>query len=328
MRNRKKLEAGLLGLVLALVTAIACMGVHAQTWPSRQVRIIIPFTAGGGVDTVSRILADKLGATTGQSFVVDNRPGAGGNIAMELVAKAGPDGYTLLSGTVTIAINPTLYSKVNYKIEDFVAVTEVGEAPLLLAVNPSLPVRSLADLVKLAKARPGEVHFGSPGTGSGGHLASELFRIMAGLDMIHVPYKGALQALHDVIGGQIEMVISTIPAILPQVRAGRVRALGQTGLKRSPNAPDIPTLDEGGIKGYTVAVWYIIFAPAKTPLPIINRIYAELAKVLKLPDVQERLKAAGVDEIVGAGPKQAAEFVKSEHARWAKVIQATGAKAD
>jgi tripartite-type tricarboxylate transporter receptor subunit TctC len=313
---------------LGVVAGTLAFAAGAQTWPAKPVRIVIPFTPGGGSDSVGRIIAQKLGEITSQSFVVENRPGAGGNIAFEFVAKSDADGYTLLNSPVGVVTNPSLFSKVNYRIEDFAAVTQIGEAPLLVVVNPSLPVRSLAEFIKLAKSRPGEVRFGSSGTGSSSHLASEVLRMMGGINIVHIPYKGGPQSIHDVIGGQVEMTTLPMPESLPQVRANRVRALGQTGIKRSSIAPEIPTLDEGGLKGYSVVTWYVFMVPAKTPAAVISRIHAELEKTLKFPDVQERLKAAGVTEIVGAGPEQAAQFIKSEYARWAKVIQASGAKAD
>jgi tripartite-type tricarboxylate transporter receptor subunit TctC len=314
--------------MMGLFACAASIAAEAQTWPAKPVRIVIPFTPGGGSDSVGRILAQKLGETTGQSFVVENRPGAGGNIAFEFVAKADPDGYTLVNSPIGIVTNPSLFSKVNYRIEDFAAVTQIGEAPLLVVVNPALPVRSLAEFVKLAKARPGEVRFGSSGTGSSSHLASEVLRTMAGINIIHIPYRGGPQSLHDVIGGQVEMTTLPMPETLPQVRANRVRALGQTGLRRSSIAPDIPTLDEGGIKGYSVVTWYVVLVPVRTPAAVIGRIHAEIEKALNFPDVQERLKAAGVTEIVGAGPDHAGQFIKAEYARWAKVIQASGTKAE
>ncbi|MGE5526089.1 MAG: Bug family tripartite tricarboxylate transporter substrate binding protein [Rhodospirillaceae bacterium] len=300
----------------------------AQNWPARPVRIVIPFTPGGGSDTTARILSQKMGENTGQNFIADNKPGAGGNIAFEFVAKAEPDGYTLLYSPVGIAINPTLFSRVNYRIEDFTAITHIGEAPLLVVANNALPVRSLSDFIKLARSHPGGVRFASSGTGSSSHLASEVLGMMAGLKMVHVPYKGGPQALHDVIGGQLEFVTLPMPETLPQVRAGRVRALGQTGIKRSPNAPDIPTLDEAGVKGYSVMTWYVVFAPSKTPDAVIQRIHAEFEKALKVRDVQDRLRAAGITEIVGAPPEAAAQFVRSEYQRWGKVIRELGIKAN
>lgn len=318
-----------LGLVLygLLITGLAPDS-HAQAYPSRPVRIIIPLTAGGGVDTTARILAPKLSESTGQMFVVDNRPGAGGNIAFELVSRSEPDGYTILASTPGIVINPTLYRKVNYKVEDFIAVSLIGKAALLIVVHPSLPVRSISDLVKLAKAKPDAIRFSSAGIGSTSHLAGEVFRMMAGIQMVHVPYKGGPQALQDVISGQLEMAAMALAQTLTQVRAGRVRALAQTGEKRSLVMPDVPTMDEAGITGYAVYTWHVFFGPAGMPRDGINKLHAELTRALKLADVQERLRTAGMDEIVGSTPEQAAQFVKAEFERWAKVIQASGARAD
>ncbi len=315
-------------LALCVLVSGLCAQAHAQTYPSKPVRMIIPFTPGGGSDVVGRVLAQKLGETTGQNFIIDNRPGAGGNIAFEYVAKSEPDGYTILNGTPGIVINPNLFRKVNYKIEDFTAVSLIGKAPLLIAVHPSLPVHSIADLVKLAKAKPGAIRYGSPGAGSSSHLASEVFRMMAGIDLVHVPYKGGPQVLQDVISGQIEMTSLPLTESLPQARANRVRALAQTGEKRSSIAPDIPTVDEAGLKGYAVTTWYVIFGPAGMPGDVLKKLHAEFINALKSADVQERLKSVGVGDIIGSTPEQAAQFVKAESVRWAEVIRASGAKAD
>jgi len=317
------------GLALCAALATWVQGeARAQAYPARPVKIVIPFTPGGGSDVVARILAQKIAEATGQSFVADNRPGAGGNIAFEYVAHAEPDGYTILNSTPGIVINPTLYRKVNFKVDDFIAVSLIGKAPLLLVVHPSLPARTVSELVKLAKARPGAIRFASAGTGSSSHLASEVFRTMTGIDLVHVPYKGGPQAMHDVISGQLEMLTLPFPETLPQVRAGRVRALAQTGDKRASNALDIPTMDEAGVKGYSVTTWYVIFGPAGMPAAVVARLHELIVKALKIPEVQERLRVAGVGEIVGSTPEQAAQFVKSEFTRWAQVIQAADAKAD
>ena len=316
------------GVLIGLPVCAMSSEALAQTWPLKPVRIVIPFTAGGGSDTVGRVLAQSLSTATGQNFIIDNRPGAGGNIAFEYVAKADADGYTLINSPIGIATNPSMYRSINFRFEDFAAVTYVGEAPLLVVCNVTLPVRSLADLIRLAKARPGEINYASPGTGSSAHLASETLKLMAGIDIVHVPYKGGPQAVHDVIGGQVAMTTLPLPETLPQVRAGRLRALGQTGAKRSAAVPDIPTLDEQGLKGYNVVTWYVILAPARTPAALINRIHAEFEAALKLPEVQERLKAAGVADIVAGGPERATQFIRAEHARWSKLIQAAGIKAD
>jgi tripartite-type tricarboxylate transporter receptor subunit TctC len=300
---------------------------QAQKWPTRPVRLVIPLTAGGGADTTARVLAQKLSENTGQSFIVENRPGAGGNIAFDFVAKADGDGYTLLYSPIGVAINPTLFEKINYRLEDFVAISHIGDAPLLVVANNSLPVRNVDDLIKLAKSRPGEVRFSSSAIGSSSHLASEMMRMMAGVEMLHVPYKGGPQALQDVIGGQIEFATIAMPEALAQVRAGRVRALGQTGLQRSPIAADIPTVDESGLKGYAVMTWYVAFAPAKTPNMIVQRLHEEFDKALKVPEVQDRLHDAGITEIVNGPPDAAAKFVQSEYQRWGKIIRELNLKA-
>ena len=310
-----------------IVTGIPASA-YAQGYPRKPVRIVLPFTAGGGVDTVVRVLAQKLSESTRQNFLVENRPGASGNIAFEYVSKADPDGYTLLATTPSIVTNPSAYSKVAYKVEDFVAISLIGKAGLLVVVHPSLPVHSISDLVKLAKAKPGAIRFGSGGTASSNHLAVEMLRMMAGVEMLHVPYKGGPQALHDVISGQIELTALAFAETLPQARANRVRALAQTGDRRSPLAPDIPTVHEAGIKGYSASTWYVLFGPARLPSDVVGKLHAELVKVLKLPDVQERLKLAGVGEIIGSTPEQAAQFVKSESTRWEKVIRVSGAKVE
>ena len=319
--------------VIALLTACAALALgatsaYAQKWPVRPVRLVIPLTAGGGADTTARILAQKLSENTGQSFIVENRPGAGGNIAFDYVAKADADGYTLLYSPVAIAINPTLFEKINYRIEDFVAISYIGDAPLVLVANNALPARNIGELIELAKARPGEIRFSSSAIGSSSHLASEVMRMMAGVEMLHVPYKGGPQALQDVISGQIEFATIAMPEALPQVRAGRVRALGQTGIKRSSIAPDIPTFDESGLTGYTVMTWYVAFAPAKTPAAIVQRLHEEFDKALKVQEVRNRLRDAGMTEIVNGPPESAAKFVQSEYQRWGKIIRALNLKAN
>jgi len=313
-------------LVLTLVLCISGAAL-AQPYPAKPIRMLVAFPAGGSADIVARILGQKLGESFGQQVVVENRPGAGGNIAFEALAKADADGYTILNSTPGIVINPSLYRKVGFRQEDFVAISLVGEAPLLIMVHPSLPAKNVAEFAKLAKAKPGAIRYASAGNGSSSHLASEVFRMMAGLDLLHVPYKGGGPAFQDLIGGQIEMTSLPIAESLPYVRSARVRALGQTGAKRSASAPDIPTMDEAGMKGYSVTTWYVVFAPARTPREVVARLHAELDKVLKLPDTRERLGRSGVD-IIGSTPEQAAQFARDEYVRWAKVIQASGAKID
>ena len=315
-------------LAACVALALGASNAYAQKSPVRPVRLVIPLTAGGGADTTARILAQKLSENTGQTFIVENRPGAGGNIAFDFVAKADPDGHTLLYSPVAIAINPTLFEKINYRIEDFVGVSYIGDAPLLLVANNALPVLNITDLINLAKARPGEVRFSSSAIGSSSHLASEMMRMMAGVEMQHIPYRGGPQALQDVIGGQVEFATIAMPEALAQVRAGRVRAVGQTGIKRSPIAPDIPTLDESGLKGYAVMTWYVVFAPTNTPAAIIQRLHKEFDKALKVQEVQNRLREAGITEIVNGTPDAAATFVQSEYQRWGNIIRALNLRAN
>ena len=289
--------------------------------------MLVAFPAGGSADIVARVLAQRLTDTLGQNVIVDNRPGAGGNLAFEALARADADGYTILNSTPGIVINPHLYRKVNFRIEDFVAIALVGEAPLLIMANPSLPANTVGELVKLAKAKPGMIRYASAGNGSSSHLATEVLRMMAGIDMMHVPYKGGGPAFQDVIGGQVELTALPIAESLPNVRSKRVKALAQTGGKRSPIAPDIPTVAESGIAGYNVSTWYVVFGPAKLPAEIVNRLHSEIDKALKHPEAQERLKGVGVT-INAGNPQQAAAFVKAEYDKWAKVIEKSGAKID
>jgi tripartite-type tricarboxylate transporter receptor subunit TctC len=312
----------LVAFAVCIALAIAAPGVaQAQSYPRKLVRIVVGLTAGGGVDTVTRVLARKMSESTGQQFVIDNRPGAGGNIAFEIVAKAEPDGYTIMNSTTGVVVNPALYRKVPYRIEDFAAVSLIGKAPMILVVHPSLPVHSVAELVKLVKAKPGGVRYGAP-AGAASHLTMEVFRVMAGVDIQRVPYKGAPQALVDVINGQIEMTALAVPATMPLVHAKRLRALAQTGEKRSPVVADIPTMQEAGIKDYAVSTWYVIFGPAAMPPDVVHSLNAEILKALKFPDVQEQLINAGIGEIVGSSPAEATKFVQAEYERWAQVIKA------
>ena len=317
-----------LAIAVAWIATIGAAGLAAaQSYPAKPVRMLVAFPAGGSADIVARVLAQKLSESVGQNFFVDNRPGAGGNLAFEALAKADPDGYTILNSTPGIVINPSLYRKVNFRMEDFVAISHVGEAPLLIMAHPSVPANSIPELVKLAKAKPGMIRYASAGNGSTSHLASEVFRMMAGIDIQHVPYKGGGPAFQDVIGGQVEMTSLPIAESLPYVRAKRVKALGQTGAKRSSLEPDLPTLDESGIKGYAVTTWYVVFAPTRLPRELVTRLHAEIDKVLKQPQTQDKLRDVGVD-IIGSNPEQAAAFVKSESEKWARLIKASGAKID
>lgn len=313
------------GFVITLFSAFNIT--QAQTYPAKPVRMVIGFPAGGSADIVGRVMAQKMTDNIGQQVLVDNRPGAGGNIAWEFTARAEPDGYTIVNATPGIVTNLTLFRKVNYRLEDFTPIMHVGDAPLLIMSHPSLPVNNILDLAKLAKAKPGAIRYGSAGMGSSSHLASEVFRLLAEVNLLHVPYKGAAPAMQDVMSGQVEMTSVPIAESIPHVRSKRLKALGQTGTKRSTIAADIPTLDEGGIKGYNVATWYIVFGPAKMPREIVTRIHSELDKVLKDPQILERYNAMGVN-ITASTQEQAVRFAQAEHVRWAKIIKASGIQAD
>ena len=318
-----RILCGLAAVTAAFASAVA----YSQTYPAKPVRMLVAFPTGGSADIVARLLAQRLSEQAGVNFFVENRPGAGGNLAFGALAKADPDGYTILNSTPGIVINPHLYRKVDFRVEDFVAISHVGAAPLLVMAHPSFPAGSLAELVKLAKAKPGMIRYASAGNGSSSHLASEVMRMMAGIDLLHVPYKGGGPAFQDVIGGQVELTTLPIAESLPNVKAKRVKALAQTGSTRSHMAPDVPTLAESGLKGYEVTTWYVVFAPVKTPKEIVSRLHGEIDKALRTPELQDRLKGVGVT-IVNSGPAEAAGFVRKEYEKWAKVIQQSGAKLD
>jgi tripartite-type tricarboxylate transporter receptor subunit TctC len=310
-------------LALAMLTVAGNVG--AQTYPTRAIRLLVPSTPGGSVDTLARTIGPKLTERWGQQVIVDNRPGAGGAIAGEMVAKAAPDGYTLLIGTIaSLATNVSLQKKLPYDpIKDFAPVTLVATQNLMLLIHPSVPAKSVKELVRLGKAQPGKLSFASAGNGTGGHLSGELFKMLAGIDMLHVPYKGVAPALVDVVGGQVSMTFASILSSLPQVRADKLRALAVTGGKRSVAAPQLPTMREAGVKDYESATWYGVVAPAGTPQELVNRLNAEIVAVIKRPDVNERLSKEGADP-VGNSPPEFSRFIESEIGKWRKVIRAAG----
>ncbi len=314
---------------LVLVPALlVAMPARAQTFPERPIRLVSPFAPGGGNDLVSRTLAQAMAKNFAQSIVVDNRPGATTIIGMELVARAPADGYTLVMSSSTLAINVTLYPKLPYDVlRDFAPVSLVATTPLILAVHPSQPVTTVAELIALAKAKPGELFFPSAGTGDAPHLAAELFNITAGVKLVHVPYKGAAIGIGDLVAGRLALMFGTSPTTLPHVRSGRLRAIAVTGLKRSAVMPELPTVAESGLPGYEAGSWYGILAPAKTPPAVVVRLTTEAATALQSSDVRERLKAQGVDA-VGNTPEQFAVYIKQEIVKWAKVMQAAGIHAD
>jgi len=306
--------------------ALVALSASGQDYPNRPVRLIIPYPAGGPVDIVGRLTAQNLSELLSAQFVVDNRAGANGNIAGEIVARANPDGYTLLMGANgNIAVNPALYRKMPLDPgRDLAPISLVATAALLLVVHPSLPARTVPDLVSLAKSRPGEINFASSGTGSTAHLCAELFKSMAAIDIVHVPYKGAAPALNDVVGGQVQMLITGVSSALPHARSGRLRALGVTSPKRLAAAPEIPTIAES-VPGYAVQTWYGLFAPAATPEAIVKRLHAAAVTSMSRKDVQDRMTALGADAATNT-PAAFAAMVKEEIMKWEKVVRGAGLK--
>ena len=289
--------------------------------------MIVGYPPGGPTDVLARIVSQKLTQAWGQQVIVDNRPGASGMIGAEFTARAAPDGYTLLMVPVTYAVTPSLFSKMTYDVEkDLAPVAQVAAAPFILVVHPTLPVKTVKDLITLARSRPGQLNFASASTGGMPHLAGELFNSMTGVKMVHIPYKGAAPATTDLLSGQITLMFNNMLSAMPQVKAGRLRAVAVTSLKRSAAAPELPTIAET-VPGYEANGWYGAFAPAATSKDLINRVNAEMNRIMKMPDVTQRLAGDGV-EAVGTTPEQFGAYLKQEIAKWGKVVKASGAKAD
>jgi tripartite-type tricarboxylate transporter receptor subunit TctC len=303
--------------------------VLAQAYPSHPIRLVVPFSAGAGVtDIMARILAKHLSESLGQPVLIDNRPGAGGVPGTDVVAKAAPDGYTFLISNVSHAIDPYLYSKLPFDpLKDFVPVTLINSAPLLLVVNPSLPVKSTRELIAYAKAHPGKLAYGSGGVGTTPHLSGELFLSLAGIDAVHVPYKGGAPALNDLMSGQVQFMIENMPGTMPFVKGGKLRALAITGAQRSPLAPELPTMAEAGVPGYEVIGWNAIFAVKGTPPEVVARIHTEVARILRMPEVRQQIGALGAEPI-GSTPDELAAFLKTEMTRWGKIIKDKGIRAE
>jgi tripartite-type tricarboxylate transporter receptor subunit TctC len=298
----------------------------AQSYPAKPVRFILPFPPGGGTDTLARILGGKLGEGLGQSLVLENRPGAGANIGAEVAAHTPPDGYTLLMGNVAHAINVSLYSKLGYDfVKDFSPVSLLASTPNILVVHPSVPSRNVRELIALARSRPGQLDVASSGSGSSAHLAGELFNSLAGTKMNHVPYKGGGPAVLALVSGECAIGFATTPSVIEHVKAGKLRALALTSATRASFAPTIPTVAESGVKGYEAGTWYGILVPAGTPAAVISRLHAESVKVVKLPDVKERLDTMGYTGI-GSSPAEFAAYIKSEIEKWGKVVRSAGVK--
>jgi tripartite-type tricarboxylate transporter receptor subunit TctC len=314
-----------LTLPTAILLAFATAGA-AQLYPTKPVRLIVPYAPGGGVDGAGRLMAQELSSRVGQQFVIDNRGGAGGIVGLDIAAHSTPDGYTLLVGSVGLASLPGLYKRLPFDpLRDFTAITIAFSGTYIFAINPSLPPHSLKELIALAKASPGKFNFGSSGAGSTIHLAGEMLKNAAQIDIVHVPYKSAGLAMSDLIAGQIQMMFAPVLVLQPMVKAGKLRALGVTSPQRSSLAPEIPTISEAGVPGFEVSGWYGLLAPAGTPRAAVNRIYAEIKKSLDSEAMKERLKSQGLEPL-GLPPEQSATFLKEDIARWSRVIREAGLK--
>jgi tripartite-type tricarboxylate transporter receptor subunit TctC len=312
----------------AAIFALAAAGATAQSYPSKPVRVIVPFPAGGGIDFIARALTPKLSEYLGHGFVVDNRSGASGTIGTEAVAKAAPDGYSLLATFSSHTQNASLYSKLGYDtVRDFAPVTQIATVPTILVVNPALPVKTIKDLVALGKKRPGEILYASVGNGTPPHLSAELFNNLAGIKMTHVPYKGAAPSMISLLAGETQLTFTTVVVALPQVKTGRLRALGVASLKRAAVMPDVPTIDEAGVRGYESLAWYGLLAPAKTPLAIVEQLHRETVRALQAPDLRDMLKNQGAEPVGNTGD-QFNMIIKEEIEKWRKLVQALGLKAD
>jgi len=315
-------------IVVAVLT-LASSTAAAQTYPTRLIRLLVPYPAGGGVDWIARNITLKLSESLRQTIVIDNRPGATGNIGTEIAARAAPDGYTLLAAFSSMASNAAVYRKLPFDtINDFAPITLLCVAPGVLVVTPSMPVKTVKDVIALAKRRPGEIIYASnPGPGSPGHLAMELFNMQAGVKMTHVPYKGGPQTAIALISGEAQLAVPTVDVILPFIKSGKVRAIAVASTEPVKLLPGIPTIDESGLRGYEMTTWYALFAPAKTPPAIIERLNAETLKILQLADIRESFLQQGL-EVKSSTPEQLRSLLTAEIAKWAKVVAATGAKID
>ena len=318
-----------LAVLLPVFGAASGGAAFAQAFPAKPVRLVVPFPPGGPLDAVGRAIADKLTQAWGQSVVVDNRQGAGGNIGADLVAKSPPDGYTVVMGALsTHAVNPSLYPKMPYDaVKDFAPITRVAITPNVLVVNPALPVNSVKELVAYAKANPGKLSFGSGSNGSAGHLAGELFKADTGTDMVHIPFKGGAPAMQALLSGDTQLMFDNLANSMPQVKAGKLKALAVTTAQRSKLVPELPTMAEAGVPGFDISTWFGLMAPAGTPLDIVAKWNADVTKILNSPDMRERLTAQGA-EAAPTTPAEFSAFIAQELAKYARIVKASGAKVD
>jgi len=313
----------IVSVVLAAMPSLAT----AQAYPAKPIRWISPWPAGGANDIFSRAIGQKIGESLGQQVLVDNRPGAAGTIGSDIAAKAPADGYTLVMGSSpTHAIAPALYPALPYDpLRDFSAVTLVGSVPNVLVLHPSVPAKTVKEFIAVAKARPGKLNFASTGNGTSQHLSAELFKFMAGLDMVHIPYKGTAPALTELVAGQVDLAFENMPALIPHIQAGRLRALAVTTTKRSAVMPELPTIAEAALPGYDASVWFGVFAPAGTPRPVVERLHGEILKALQTQDLKSRMVAMGTD-VSGMGPDDFSAYVRKEIPKWANLVKAAGVK--
>src|SRR5437868_9463267 len=315
----------------ALLLACALLAGSAQAqdaWPSQPIRFILPFPPGGGTDILGRLIAENLSTRLGQPVGTENRGGAGGNVGAKAAARSAPDGYTIVLVAPSIAISPSLYSKLNYDpVKDFVAVAMVASVPNVMITHPAVPAQNLAEFIALAKAKPGGMNFGSGGSGTSNHLAGELLNLVADIKLVHVPYKGVNLAMNGVLAGEVQLVFIGVPVPAPHIKAGRLRALAVLAQRRSPILPDVPTAEEAGLANFDVTTWYAILAPAGTPRPIVARLNGELMKIMHAPDIKERLAAMGTDPMTST-PEECGEYIQKEIAKWGDVVRKAGLRAD
>jgi tripartite-type tricarboxylate transporter receptor subunit TctC len=314
--------------LVAVFGFVNALPAQAQQYPAKPIRLIVPFVAGGSADVLSRVLAQRLNQQYGQQVVVENRPGSGGHVGAEAAARAAPDGYTIVFGTIGIHAAYTIYSKLNYDpSRDLQPVSMYADVPNILVVHPSVPVKNVKEFIALAKSNPGRLNFGTAGSGSSTHMAGEWFKLYTGVNLTHVPYKGSAQAMQDLLGGQIELMFENLPTAIAQVRAGKIRSLGMTSRERSPSMPEVPTLDETGVPGFEATAWFTIAAPAKVPADIIRKLNADMNAFLKAPEMQQRWIDMGVVPL-GGSPADAEKFFVVEREKWGKVIKAAGIRGD
>jgi len=320
----------MLRLLLFTVVLLAPLVSKAQSWPLKPVRVIVPFAPGGASDLMPRLVGEKLAALWGQPVVIENRPGAAGNIGMEAGAKAPPDGYTLLAApNGNLVVNPHMYSKLAYDVfKDLAPVTRIAAVQNVLVVNPEVPAGSMKEFIALARAKPGALNFGSPGNGSQAHVGVELLKMQLGLDLVHLPYQGVGPAMKDLLGGRLQLMLAQVPSALPQIKAGKLRALGVAASAPLASLPEVPTIAAGaGLPGYEAVSWYALMAPAGTPKEVVEKIHSDVAKVLQLPEVRERLAGMGA-EPSGEAPAELAKRIQVEYDRWGEVVRKANIKAD